>query len=85
MRGNKMDKKFKASEIHLKIDKVIPCVGGLLIEWSSDIGFGEYAIYQCKDDPNQWCADSECMDINEDKEFTRELMKLFVEQLDIRN
>lgn len=80
-----MEKKFKASEINLKIDRVIPCVGALLIEWSSDIGFGEYAIYQCKDNPNQWRADSEHMDTNEDKEFIRELMKLFIEQLDIGN
>ena len=80
-----MEKKFKASEINLKIERVIPGVGGLLFEWSSDIGFGEYAIYQSKEDPNQWCADSEYMDINEDKEFTRELMRLFIEQLDIIN
>ena len=49
MRGVKMEKKFKASEINLKIDNTIPFYNdnfaGLIIEWSSDIGFGQYEIY----------------------------------------
>lgn len=83
-----MEKKFKASEIHLKIDKVIPFYNdnfaGLIFEWSSDIGFGQYEIYQAIGS-SEWYAESEYMDINEDKEFTRELMKLFIKQLDIIN
>ena len=83
-----MDKKFKASEIHLKIDNTIPFYNdqfaGWIIERSSDIGFGQYTIYQAVGSA-EWHADSECMDTNEDKEFIRELMRLFIEQLDIIN
>ena len=83
-----MDKKFKANGIHLKIDNTIPFYSdnfaGLIIEWSSDIGFGQYEIYQAVGS-TEWYADSEYMDINEDKEFIRELMRLFIEQLDIIN
>ena len=83
-----MEKKFKASEIHLKIDNTIPFYNdnfaGLIIEWSSDIGFGQYEIYQAVGS-TEWYADSEYMDINEDKEFIRELMRLFIEKLDIIN
>ena len=30
-----------------------------------------------------WKSDSECMDCNEDKAFIIELMRLFIEQLDV--
>ena len=54
---------------------------GFVITWESDIGFGEYTIYRTLEG---FAADSEYMDSNEDKDFIRELMRLFVEQLKIK-
>lgn len=53
---------------------------GFVIEWNSDIGFGQYTIYKT---PDGFAADSECMDSNEDKDFIKELMRLFIEDLKI--
>lgn len=82
-----MQRKLNVKEIHLQVDKLTPFVNenhtGFIIEWSSDIGFGEYTIYKLKND-NNWYGDSECMDSNEDKEFISELMRLFVEKLQIK-
>lgn len=82
-----MARKHKVDEIHLEIDDLIPFVNehhtGFIIEWSSDIGFGEYTIYR-NIDSGEWIGDSEYMDNNEDKEFIKELMRLFVEKLVIK-
>lgn len=79
-----MSRKHNVKEIHLQINDVIPFSNenqiGFIIEWFSDIGFGEYAIYKSNDD-NKWYGDSECMDNNENKEFISELMRLFIEKL----
>lgn len=53
---------------------------GITIEWSSTIGFGEYTLYKESGD-EKWYGDSECMDRGEDKEFIKELLRLFVEKL----
>lgn len=55
---------------------------GSYLSWESKIGFGEYTIYKGKD--GVWRADSETMDCNEDKEFITELMRQFIEKLEIR-
>lgn len=82
-----MGRRHKVEEIHLQIDDIAPFVNekyiGFLIEWSSDIGFGEYTVYRTCDS-KEWKADSEHMDSNEDKDFIKELMKLFIEQLNIK-
>lgn len=80
-------RQYNPSEINLTIDKFKPFENekyvGIKIEWSSDIGFGEYLIY--KDlESNRWRADSEATDKGEDKDFIRELMKLFIDQLEIK-
>lgn len=54
---------------------------GVVLSWNGDIGFGEYTIYQ--DRNGFFHADSECMDSNEDKDFIKELMRLFIEDLRI--
>ena len=53
---------------------------GFDISWISTIGFGKYRIYR-KTGTDEWCADSETMDINEDKSFIKELMRLFIEKI----
>lgn len=81
-----MSRRYKVNEIHLQIDNLIPfnnerCVG-FIIQWYSDIGFGEYTIYRLNGSA-EWKADSEHMDSNEDKSFIKELMKLLIEKLNI--
>lgn len=81
-----MARKHDPKEIGLKIGGVYPYSNakweGFEIHWTSKIGFGVYNIYRSRGS-NEWKADSECMDINENKEFITELMRLFIEQLDI--
>ena len=82
-----MVRRHKVDEIHLEITDLIPFENnnhcGFIIEWSSDIGFGEYTVYREKHD-DQWYGDSEYMDRDEDKDFIRELMKLFLDKLMIK-
>jgi hypothetical protein len=81
-----MARRYKVDEIHLEITNVIPFVNdrkeGFIIQWCSDIGYGEYTIFKTAG-TDMWVADSETMDRNEDKDFIKELMKLFIEQLQI--
>ena len=76
------------NKINLKIDDFYPFVNnqsmGITIEWSSNIGFGQYTIYKSADS-DKWAADSEGMDDNEDKEFIKSLMELFIEKLNIED
>lgn len=76
------------NKINLKIDNFYPFVNeqfmGITIEWSSNIGFGQYTIYK-PTDSDKWAADSEGMDDNQDKEFIKSLMELFIKELDIEN
>lgn len=81
-----MARKHEVDKINLDAYEFEPFVNekytGVTIRWDSDIGFGEYTIY--KDiNSDKWCAESEHMDNNEDKSFIKELMKLFIESLDI--
>lgn len=82
-----MARKHEVNEIHLEIYDLIPFTDenyvGFIIQWDSDIGFGEYTIYRHVDS-EEWIGDSEYMDNNEDKEFIKELMRLFVEKLVIK-
>ena len=81
-----MSRKHKVDELHLQIDGLVPFVNekyiGFIIEWTSDIGIGEYTIYRDYDS-EEWKAESEHMDSNEDKDFIKELMNLFVAKLNI--
>lgn len=79
-------RKHPVNTIHLEIIDFHPFHHsddneGFVIEWESDIGFGQYTIYRTSEG---FAADSEHMDSNEDKDFIRELMRLFVEQLKIK-
>lgn len=72
------------TQIHLSVDSWRPFVNaeyeGISIQWSSDIGFGEYTIYKTKDS-DRWFADSECMDSDNDKAFVSELLKLIAKDI----
>lgn len=77
-------RKHKVNEINLEISDLMPFTNdeytGFDIAWNSDIGFGHYTIYQSLD-TDVWYGDSECMDTNEDKDFIRELMRIFIDKL----
>lgn len=78
-------RKHDVNSINLKIDEVVPCFGGIIIRWSSDIGFGEYTILR-RPAPGHpetiaWVAQSECMDDNEDKAFGEKLLQLWLKQV----
>lgn len=79
-----MARRFEVNSINLDAYDVHPFVNekftGFVIKWDSDIGFGEYTLYK-EVGSDEWHADSEYMDNNEDKDFIKELMKLFIEKL----
>ena len=79
-----MERRIEVNNINLDAYEIKPFVNekftGLVIRWDSDIGFGEYTIYK-EVGSDEWHADSEHMDSNEDKDFLKELMKLFVEKI----
>ena len=79
-------RKKPVSEYELKLDKVEPFANskysGVVLEWSGNIGWGEYTIYR-NYDSDEWFAESECMDRGEDKDFLRELLKQFVDKIKV--
>ena len=82
------ERKFIISNINLKIDDFEISVSSngdvrIYIYWSSNIGFGEYALVYDKEQ-NAWFADSECMDSNDDKEFLTELVSRFIEKVEVK-
>ena len=81
-----MARRFAVDTINLDAYEFEPFANekytGITIRWDSDIGFGEYTFYKAVDS-DKWCAESEHMDNNEDKSFIKELMKLFIEKLNI--
>ena len=82
-----MSRRFGVDEIHLQIDDLIPFRNerdvGFIIQWYSDIGFGEYTVFK-PNGSDEWIGDSEHMDNNEDKDFVKKLMELFIEKLTIK-
>ena len=55
--------------------------GAIIINWSSNIGFGQY-ILQMEDD-GTLIAYTECMDADYDKWFTKQLLNKLAEQIHI--
>ena len=83
-----MVRKHNINEINLEINDFYPFVNeqytGIAIQWNSNIGFGEYTIYKPVGS-NEWFVDSEGMDDNENKDFIKKLMDLFIEKLNIED
>ena len=79
-----MARRIEVNNINLDAYEIKPFVNekftGIVIRWDSTIGFGEYTIYK-EVGSDEWHADSEHMDNNEDKDFIKELLKLFVGKL----
>lgn len=71
--------------IDLRVDEVTPCFGGIVIRWSSKIGFGQYSIYRkpangCPE-ALAWVAESETMDNMNDTSFGEKLLQLWMKQI----
>lgn len=83
-----MATKYDVTKINLSITSIEPfyndSFNGFVIRWKSNIGFGEYTVYNVTGSDG-WYADSEYMDTNTDKAFIKELMRLFVEHLTIEH
>ena len=85
----KKKRKHDPDNIHLKVDEVQPFFyngdGGIVIMWSSDIGFGQYTFSyrgsRSNPDCKMWVAESECMDDNTDQAFGRKLLELWMNQV----
>lgn len=81
------NRKIDVKNIHLQIDSIKGYHNdthtGFTIFWSSDIGFGEYDIYQENDKEEKICGYSECMDCDEDKEFLSALLQELVKKIEI--
>ena len=74
--------KYDVNAINLKVYDVTPIHGGIILRWTSSLGFDEYTIFtsDLKDDEEdrKWVAMSECMDRGEDKEFGKKLLELWI-------
>lgn len=55
---------------------------GIEIKWNSNQGFGIYTLYRVNGS-SIWLADSEHMDSNENKNFLRELLLKFADEVEV--
>ena len=54
----------------------------IVIDWSSNIGWGQYTLYKNQDE-QVWKGESETMDSNEKKEFLQILLNKFIESVEV--
>lgn len=90
-----MSRKHNVEEINLKITDIEFWgewkynQGGMMVYWDSDIGYGTLTIVKRKGDSEadfpeeilKLTTDTESMDIQEDKAFTRKILSLLVDLL----
>lgn len=77
-----MGRKHNVNDYKVKVDDVQIRDNVIIIQWSGNIGFGEYTIW--KGTPSgKLTADSECMDSGEDKAFLELLLKDIVSQIEV--
>lgn len=76
-----MPRKHDVNKINLQIDGFEFFTKGFKILWSSDIGFGEYAV---KKENGELIGYSEHMDIQDDKAFIKKLLELLAEKLIVK-
>ena len=77
-----MTRKHNIDDYKVKVDDVLIHDNCIVIQWSGNIGFGEYTIW--KDISNgKLQADSERMDNGEDKAFLELLLKDIVSKIDV--
>jgi len=78
-----MSRKNNVDEINLEVRNIIThSAGGIRIEWTSDLGFGQYDL-QVRE--GKIVASSEAMDSEEDKDFLRKLLSLIADKAEVKN
>lgn len=81
-----MERKNDVNKIDLKVDEVRAFKNksnqGIIISWSSTIGFGEYTLVFNPE--GKITGDSERMDDGENKDFLRKLLSLLADQTTVR-
>ena len=78
-----MSKKNNVDEINLEVRNIIThSAGGIRIEWTSDLGFGQYDL-QVRE--GKIVASSESMDSGEDKDFLRKLLSLIADKAEVKS
>jgi hypothetical protein len=75
--------KNNVDEINLEVRNIIThSAGGIRIEWTSDLGFGQYDL-QVRE--GKIVASSESMDSGEDKDFLRKLLSLIADKAQVQS
>lgn len=69
----KKDYKIHAVEVNVYSN-------GIVINWTADIGFGEYELVK----DGKWTGYSEYMDKGEDKTFLRDLLMAFADSVEVK-
>lgn len=69
---------YSIDEIWAINTEIVPD-GGIGIDWSGPIGFGEFTLYWGKD--NKLHADTEHLATNEDKDFIKIMLNLLVDKI----
>lgn len=78
-----MSRKNNVEEINLEVRNIIThSAGGIRIEWTSDLGFGQYDL-QIRE--GKIVASSESMDSGEDKDFLRKLLSLIADKAQVQS
>ncbi len=78
-----MSMKNNVDEINLEVRNIIThSAGGIRIEWTSDLGFGQYDL-QVRE--GKIVASSESMDSGEDKDFLRKLLSLIADKAQVQS
>lgn len=57
--------------------------GGIGIDWSGPIGFGQFVLYWGED--GKLHADTECLSSNENKDFIKTILNLLVDEIVVDN
>lgn len=77
---------YNPEEINLELTEITPFARlgkhGIILSWSSDIGFGEYTLYQT-DKEYKWYGESECMDWGENKQLLRALLQKLADMVEV--
>lgn len=75
------NRKNNVDEINLDVRNIIThSAGGIRIEWTSDIGYGQYDI-QVRG--GKLVAHSETMDSGQDKDFLRKLLTIIADKVEV--
>lgn len=70
----------KHGEVPVEVVEVSGGKGYITLTWTSPIGFGEYTVYNSKEE-GKFKVDSECMDALPDLAFLKALLQSLIESI----